>query len=106
MVLQSLADASTINTVFAKGTKYRSPFAVIRLVKRSGSINRVAVMTSKKVFAKAVDRNRVRRRLQGLLQTTLKSRSQAYDMVIQPFKGSLVVKAGEISRFLERAFRV
>jgi len=51
------------DNIFKKGKLARGNFLIIRFLKNNENINRFAFIVSKKVSLKAVDRNKIRRRL-------------------------------------------
>lgn len=61
----------SIMFVMRRGQIYRSAGLQLRLLKKSKGVARVAVIVSKKVDKKAVVRNRIRRRIFGIMADKL-----------------------------------
>jgi len=74
---------NSLRYVYANGQATRSQFLTIRSVNNPHRRNpRISAVVSKKVFKKAVGRNRIRRRLYEYTRTHLEQLNGVYDIVI------------------------
>ena len=76
-------DKTTFKTLTGRGMSYHSPLLFLSIYKqREQKPTRYAVLCSKKVSSRAVDRNRQRRRVYRSLQLLLPSIQSGYFCVI------------------------
>lgn len=89
-------DKTTFKTLNGRGMSYHSPLLFLSIYKQPNQVlSRFAVLVSKKVSIKAVDRNRQRRRVYRSLQNILPSIRPGY------FGIFTVKKEGKESTFVE-----
>lgn len=89
-------DKQTFKALTGRGMSYHSPLLFLSLYKQNTqALSRFAVLVSKKVSNKAVDRNRQRRRVYRSLQTLL-------PLIKHGFFGIFTIKKeGKMSSFSE-----
>ncbi len=67
--------------VFKKGDKFASALFTIRVQKNTLSFSRFAFASPSKVFRKAVERNRARRIMRGLVEELFESIKEGLDII-------------------------
>lgn len=95
----SLASRADIDRAYRKGTLLTGAFFLVRALRGRGASTRVVVITPKKHFRDAVDRNRITRRTRALLRAT--APAAPYDLVILPKKEALRTKPAPLFEDLE-----
>lgn len=68
--------------VFKKGKAIKSDFLLFRVLKNNLNTNRFGFIVSKKVSSKATTRNKIKRRLRGVVAAELKNIKGFKDFVI------------------------
>ena len=68
--------------VYQRGYSYSSLLLWLKLLPNDLSYNRVGIVVSTKVSKKAVERNRIKRRLRALIKDYLSSIKPGYDIII------------------------
>ncbi len=76
-----------IERVFKQGKGFKQGFLFLKTVKNNLKVNRFAIVVSKKISAKAVIRNKIKRRLRAAVRKRLNKMEQGWD-------GVIVVKPG------------
>ena len=71
----------SLKYIFSKGATFRSRHLILRAIRNPRrKKSRVAIIVSKKVEKRAVGRNRIRRRLFGVIQSYLPTLNDTYDI--------------------------
>lgn len=70
--INRLAKEREINTVFKKGKVFKSDFLLVRLMKNNLQKSRFSFVVGKKVSNKAVQRNKIKRRLRQIVLNELR----------------------------------
>lgn len=96
----------SLRYVYSNGTAVRSQTLTLKWVKNERrSKPRFSVVVSKKVFKKAVGRNRIRRRIYEYIRTHLQDLNGVYDVVIIATSPELRLMSYEdISQLLDESF--
>jgi ribonuclease P protein component len=68
---QRITDKKDFDLIFKKGKRYYSPFFGIRIIKNDLDTQRFAVLVSKKVSKKAVERNRTKRVIRETIKANI-----------------------------------
>lgn len=68
--------------IFAKSYSSFDKLLGIKSAPNDLGINRIGIIISNKVSKKAVERNKIRRRIRGVLENNLKTLKPGYDIVI------------------------
>lgn len=98
-----LRRARDINRVYAKG-RYGGASGLSAKALASGlEVNRAAVIVSRKVSKKAVVRNRIRRRIMGVLADIWATLSPSYDIVVTVRDNIAELSAPELKKQLQTA---
>lgn len=97
---------NSLRYVYTHGTAVRSQAVTVKWVKNERRTKpRASVVVSKKVFKKAVGRNRIRRRLYEYIRTHLPLLNDTYDIVIIATSAELrTMPHGELSNLLDQLF--
>lgn len=102
-----LRRASDIGRVFRRGNSGSAQQLHLKALSCGQGSSRLAVVVGKKVSKKAVVRNRIRRRVKGMMEPLLTSLSPTYDIVVYIREDVSANKAGDLraqlARCLERA---
>lgn len=77
-----LRQRKVINRVYRQGKHRRTPNFRLQLLKRTSGATKVAIVVSTKVAKKATARNRLRRRVRGVVAELLPTISESCDLVI------------------------
>lgn len=79
---QRVTKKSDFDLIFKKGKSFHSPFLTIKILDVGLGKQRFAVLVSKKVSNKAVDRNTVKRTLREVIKKNIKLFPAQSDVVI------------------------
>lgn len=85
--------AREIKSLLKRAGVVSDEMAVIRFRRQGGAVSRFAVIISRKVASSSVERNALRRRINGWLQDSLSRLSPGFDAVL-----ILKAKASELTR--------
>lgn len=98
---------NSLRYVYIKGKTVRSGYLSLRFIKNPKSYSsRLAVVVSKKQSKRAVDRNRIRRRVYELARQRWPMITPGYDMVITVFDERLRhVPIIEVDRLVSELFK-
>ena len=92
--------------IFQKGRAYHSQFLVLKTVHNDLSVNRFAVVVSNKISKKATERNRLKRRIRGILRKeTKRIKKQGNDWVLLTKNGILALKYPQIEQIVENLLK-
>lgn len=72
--------------VYKNGVAARAGHLLIKTIQNDLSTTRIGVVVGKKVSNKAVDRNKIKRRLKALFRQNLSQIKPGYDLVVIPNK--------------------
>lgn len=67
--------------IFKKGKSFKNNFLILRFVNNSLKFSRLAVIVSQKVSKKAVERNKIRRRISSVAQDNIKNFKKNIDLI-------------------------
>lgn len=73
--------------IFKKGVSFKNSFLIFKIAKNGLSYSRFGFIVSQKVSKKAVVRNRIKRRLSGIIRTELKNIKTGLDLVFISLSG-------------------
>jgi len=79
---QRITEKKDFDLIFKKGKALNSPFLTVRILKNNLSMQRFAVLVSKKVSKKAVDRNKIKRILRESVKQKIKLFPAGSDAVL------------------------
>jgi len=68
--------------VFHEGASFKEDFLFLKIFKNNLEINRFGVAVGKKTFNKAVERNRIKRRVNELLRSELPELKKGWDIIV------------------------
>lgn len=98
---QRLSKTKDIEKVFSRGRRcYAFPITLIFLP-NTLPVNRCTVVVSLKVSKKAVERNKVRRRIRAILQKYQPETKQGYDMIVLTSKEILSLSYSQMEKNVE-----
>lgn len=100
-----LKDRRVFRSIYRRGRAGRAPDLTVFCQPNQLSHNRLAVVVSTKVSKKAVRRNRIRRRLHGLMEGLWPTLAGGYDILIVLKTDISRASQETISRQLLMAFR-
>lgn len=96
---------SDFNKVFRNGKSFYGDFFMIKVLKNNLELNRFAVVVSKKVSLKAVERNGIKRKLREILKKNVDLFPEHYDAIVYANKSILNKSFDEIEEKLKGCFR-
>jgi ribonuclease P protein component len=67
--------------IFNKGRTFKNSFFILKVLSNDLKINRFAFVISKKVSKKAVERNKIRRRIVSFLEANLHNFKEGLDVI-------------------------
>ncbi len=93
------------NKIFRNGKGFYSDFFMIKVLKNDLKLNRFAVVVSKKVSLKAVERNGIKRKLREVLKKNVDLFPENCDAIVYANKSILDKSFDEIEEKLKGCFR-
>ncbi len=90
--------------VFRHGKAHHTKYFIFRVFRRPAERTRVAIVVSKKVSAKATERNRLRRRIREYIRRS-ESAIQGRDIIIQTKQGIAALTRKDLYQELERMLK-
>ncbi len=84
-----------IDDIFMKGKKVATPFFVIRIRENHLPLSRLAIIVSKKISKKAVERNLLKRRIRGIIHESLSFVRKGLDIIIGANSNVLIAMSYE-----------
>lgn len=96
--MQRLHLSKDIQTVYRQGVKHYHPFFRIFTLATQRPDSRATVVVSTRVSKKAVDRNRIKRRLRPLLHKHLTRTASAHDIVVIVQQRALTATTAELTQ--------
>ncbi|MCK4635373.1 MAG: ribonuclease P protein component [Candidatus Moranbacteria bacterium] len=93
------------NKVFRNGKSFYGDFFMVKVLKNNLELNRFAVVVSKKVSLKAVERNGIKRKLREVLKKNVNLFPENCDVIIYVNKSILGKSFNEIEDKLKGCFR-
>ncbi len=69
--------------IFREGKRAMTPFFVVYIRENGLSISRFSIVVSLKISKKAVERNRIKRRIRAFLHTTIPTIKKGSDVIIR-----------------------
>lgn len=79
---------SDFESVFKKGVSFKNSCLILRVAKNNLSYSRFGFVISQKVSKKAVDRNKIKRRLSEIIKAELKTIKAGLDLVFISLPGA------------------
>lgn len=95
-----LRKGAEFNSVYEKGTVYRGPFFVLRVLANEAGHPRWGIAVGKRMLRSAVDRNRQRRRLRGAIDAAGLAGSR--DVILTAKHGALTASHPDLVRSLRK----
>ena len=93
-----------IERVFKQGKGFKQGFLFLKIAKNDLTLNRFAIVVSKKISLKAVIRNKIKRRLRAATRARLNEMEQGWDTVIVAQQGLENENFEEIKKLLNKLF--
>lgn len=87
--------------VFKNGASSYNKLLGVKLTKNSLSFNRFGIIISNKISKKAVERNKIRRRIRSIIESELSFFKEGFDCVIVVLPLILAKKQEEIKKALD-----
>lgn len=100
-----LKQEKDIKALFQKGKSVFGLLLSIRVRRNRVGVTRFAVVMGTKVAKRAVVRNRVRRKIRGIILKHLTEIASGYDVAILPKKEAIGKKSQELEEELMRIFK-
>lgn len=101
-----LRSPSRIQDIFQTGESFFSPyFKIVRVLSPEQEHTRLAVVAGKKGIKRAVDRNRVKRRLRSAIQETVPAISHVSDIIVIGNARVLDTSYEDLVRHLNAVFK-
>lgn len=82
-----LKKAKEIERVFKKGKLCKEGFLFFRFIENSSHVSRFGFMVGQKVSKKAVERNKIKRRMRAVVKKELSNIRPGFDVVLVALKG-------------------
>jgi ribonuclease P protein component len=90
--------------VYQKGSFFSVSFFNLNYSPNRTPLSRIGIVVSKKVAAKAVDRNKIKRQFREATRLSYDIINGGYDIIISVKKDSLTAPFQEIKKEIEKAF--
>ena len=103
--LNRLNKKTEIERVFKEGKAFKEDFLILKLVKNSLGKNRFGFIVSQKVSKKATIRNKIKRRLRGLIQSKLEKLKKEVDGVLIALPGLETKDFWEMEEVINKLFK-
>jgi ribonuclease P protein component len=100
---QRITEKEEFNRIFEKGTALHCDLLMIKILKNDLGIRRFAVIVSKKISNKAVERNRIKRQIREILRTNQERFPDSSDVVVYP---KPQIKEREYQEIEERMLKI
>lgn len=100
-----LSKNNDFDKVFKEGKGVFSGFLGIKIIKNCFKYNRFGVLVGTKVSKKAVDRNKIKRRIRESIKKIESDLLVGYDIVITTSPGILNKEFSEIDSFLKKGLK-
>jgi len=91
--------------VFKKGKAYREDFLFIKIAENGLKDSRFGFVVSKKFSKKALDRNRIKRQLRGIIKLKLSEIKKGLDIIILVIPGSVNQDFSQLSVTMDKIFK-
>lgn len=91
--------------VFNEGKSYYSNFIGLKLINNKLDFNRFAIIISRKVSKKAVERNKIKRRIEEIIRLNFFNFKKSFDVIIITKKDILSLSYSEIEGNLMDLFK-
>ena len=91
--------------VFNQGKHYQKDFIKIKFLKNGLEINRFGLIVGLKISKKAVQRNKIKRQLEEIIQLELEQMKKGFDVIILVNSEIIEKKYQEIERILIELFK-
>ncbi len=101
----SLSKKKDIQQVFQKGQIYFSSFFNVKFMPNQLKHSRFCFIVSTKISKKAVDRNKLKRRLKAIVYKNLSNFSQNYDIIILTKPAALTINFKQLEKNLLFLFK-
>jgi len=90
--------------VFKKGQGFKEDFLYLKIIKNNLKSSRFGFIVSKKFSKKAVNRNKIKRRLRGLIRIKLNKIKKGIDGVIIIMPGLEVTDIWQLEKIINKLF--
>ena len=100
-----LTKKKDFDIVFKEGKSVKGEFLLVKILKSHLKKSRFGFIVSKKISNKAVERNKIKRRLRKAFSDRLKSFSGSLDVVIIALPGILEKNFSEIEQAIAKLFK-
>lgn len=94
-----------IDAVFKRGKFFREQFLSLKLKKNNLPHSRFAFIVGKKVSKKAVERNKVKRRLREATREQISDIKEGYDIIVMSFPGAHQKSFTEVKKATNRLYK-
>jgi ribonuclease P protein component len=91
--------------VFKKGKAYKEDFLFIKIIENDLEESRFGFVVSKKFSKKALDRNKIKRQLRGLIKLKLSNVKKGLDVIILVIPGSKKQDFSQLSKTIDKIFQ-
>lgn len=102
---QRVTKKKDFDLIFKKGKVYHSPIFSIRILENDSGVQRFAVLVSKKVSNKAVDRNKTKRIIREAVKQNTKLFPSSSDSVIYTHPKSLNISLDNAIKTLQKTLK-
>ena len=93
------------NKIFRNGKSFYGDFFMVKVLKNDLELNRFAVVVSKKVSLKAVERNEIKRKLREVLKKNVDLFPENCDAIVYANKSILNKSSDEIEEKFRKCFK-
>ena len=100
-----LNNKNDFEKIFKKGLKFKEDFFFLRVARNGKKESRFGFIVSKKVSSKAVLRNKIRRRLRGLVAANMPKIKKGLDIILLVNPGLEKKDFWEIEEIFQKIFQ-
>jgi len=90
--------------IFKKGKKFKEDFLVLKIIKNNLNQSRFGFIVGKKISKKATLRNKIKRRLRGLVRIKLGKIKKGFDVILIAKEGLENKDFWEIEEIINKLF--
>jgi ribonuclease P protein component len=103
--LNRLKKTKEIERVFKEGRGLKEDGLLLKVAKNSLGVSRFAFVAGQKASKKAVERNRIKRRLRELIRADISAIKPGFDIVLTALEGSVAKNFQSLERTLVRLLK-